>query len=96
MVFGQLLDTSGEFFIQRAAEFPDAASGAAAAAGGEVAAERQQDARAAEWHLGFQVSVISMPDEAGHSSDAVDVLPATIGQGRPAGKPAIGLISQAC
>ncbi len=95
MVFGQLLDTRGEFFIQRSAEFPDAASSAAAASG-EVAAERQQDARAAEWHLGFQVSVMSMADEAGHASDAVDILPATIGPGRPAGKPAIGLITQAC
>ena len=47
MVAGRLVDSHGEFFIQRQRAGP-----AGPAAAGDAA---QDDARAAEWHQGFQV-----------------------------------------
>jgi hypothetical protein len=47
MVAGRLVDSSGEFFIQRQRAGPDGP-----AAAGDAA---QDDARAAEWHQEFQV-----------------------------------------
>lgn len=47
MVAGRLVDSSGEFFIQRQRAKP-----AGPAAAGDAV---QDDARAAEWHQGFQV-----------------------------------------
>lgn len=50
MVAGRLVDSRGEFFIQR----QRAASGSSSAAGDAA----EGDARAAEWHQGFQVGSI--------------------------------------